>query len=272
MDDQALDDQDKISRRYFLAEGTRLIAMGGMGALLAGMGWPEAAAAQNWLSLLKSKQKGGHGIVKKLKGAATASGRPLAVGSRVESGEDVRVDRKSWMILSLSDNTILRANSEAQFSLEISSKRTGLFRLLVGSLLTVMPRGNRYLVALPTATVGIKGTIFFHQIYHPNERMALDAKDNRVKIPSGINEYFCLCNGQADFMQGRDARKFFSDDSSYHNSYFVDPRQDNPLVRAPQLNHTDDQILELIDHQSGEKHDSGWIRAYRNTYESESGA
>lgn len=261
-------------RRYFLAEGTRLMAMGGLGAMLAGLGLPGEAAAQDWLSLLRGRREGGHGIVKKLVGRASATGRALQVGSRVESGEQVRVAGKSWMILSLSDNTILRANGEARFSLEISTRRTGLFRLLVGSLLAVMPRGNRYLVAMPTTTVGIKGTVFFHQIYHPDERLALDPNGKPVSIPPGIGEYFCLCNGQADFMrsefmQGDEARGFFSDDSIYHNSYYIDPRRENPLVKAPQLNHTDEQILELIDRQDGPKHDSRWIDSYRSGYDEE---
>ena len=263
----------EFPRRYFLAEGTRLLAMGGLGAMLEGLALPGEAAAQDWLTLLRSRQEGGHGIVKKLVGRASAPGRALRVGSRVESGEQVRVAGKSWMILSLSDNTILRANGEARFSLEISTRRTGLFRLLVGSLLAVMPRGNRYLVAMPTTTVGIKGTVFFHQIYHPDERLALDPNENPVKIPPGIGEYFCLCNGQADFMRGGQARQFFSDDSNYHNSYYIDPRRENPLVKAPQLNHTDEQILELIDRQSGPKHDSRWIDSYRSRYgEADSGA
>ncbi len=83
-----------------------------------------------------------------------------------------------------------------------------------------------------------------------------------MKIPEGINEYFCLCNGLADFFQGEEATAFYSDNSAYHNSYYIDPARPNPLVRAPQLNHTDQQILELIDLQDGPKHDSAWLRNY----------
>ena len=67
-------------------------------------------------------------------------------------------------------------------------------------------------------------------------------------------------------MQRQKARQFFSDDSNYRNSYYIDPRRENPLVKAPQLNHTDEQILELIDRQSGPKHDSSWIDSYRSGY------
>ena len=250
------------TRRYFLAEGTRLFAVGSLTALLACLGLPTSIHAQDWRALLRGRPRGGEGKVKELKGSATAAGQPLAVGKRLKSGEEIRVAAKSRLIIALSDNTIFRVNANTVVTLEMSRRRTGFFRLLVGSLLTVMPRGNQYLVHMPTTTIGIKGTVFFHQIYRPGEKEATDAKAKVVKLPEGINEYFCLCNGLADFLQGDEATAFFSDVSAYHNSYYIDPTRPNPLVRAPQLNHTDQQILELINLQDGPRHDTAWLRNY----------
>lgn len=42
----------------------------------------------------------------------------------------------------------------------------------------------------------------------------------------------------------------------------IDPRLPNPMVEAPQLNHTDEEILDLVDRQEGPKHDTGFLDAY----------
>lgn len=236
--------------------------MGSLGALTAALASPGTSHGLEWAALLGSRPQGGHGIVKALQGRARAEKRSLQVGKRVDSGELIEVGFNSWLILSLSDNTILRINANTTITLDIGANRRGFFRLLVGSLLTVMPTGNRYLVNLPTATVGIKGTVFFHQIYHPGERFAFDEENTKIRIPAGIREYFCLCNGMADFMTTAKIKPFYSDVSQYHNSYYIDPRLPNPMVEAPQLNHTDEEILDLVDRQEGPKHDTGFLDAY----------
>lgn len=251
-----------LTRRYFLGVGTRLLAVGGPLAMLGGLGWPRPAQAFDWRALQRGNFNGGHGTVKDMSGAATAAGRRLAVGARVASGEEVRVERDSHVILSLSDNTILRIGARTVFTLDVGTQRRGFFRLLVGAVLTVMPHGNRYLVQMPTATVGIKGTVFFHQIYHPDEHTATDEKGAVVRIPANVREYFCLCHGWADFLKGEAAQPFFTDESSYHNSYFIDPARADPMVKAPQLNHTDTQIGRLIELQDGVKNDADWLRKY----------
>ena len=268
-----IDPATLTSRRFFLAEGTRLFTMAGVGgALIGGLGLADEAQAQGWRSLFRRTPKGGHGNVKKMIGEASAGGRRLKVGARVESGEEIRVARQGMMILSLADNTIFRINGEARFQMHTSKRRrTGFFRLLLGSILTVMPRRNRYLVQMPSASIGIKGTIFFHQIYGEEEFFASDYGGKVVALPEGITEYFCLCNGLADFLKTDEEKAFFSDVSKYHNSYYIDPRQAKILVKAPQLNHTDDEILELIEFQEGPKHDTQWIDDYRATYQADPG-
>ena len=236
----------RLSRRFFLAEGTRLCALGSLGALGAALARPGTAEAQDWSKLIASKPQGGQGRVKELRGLASAGGRALALGDQVRSGEEIEVAAQSRLILSLSDNTIMRINAHTRVTLELGTRRTGFFRLVWGSLLTVIPTGNRYLVHLPSAVVGIKGTVFFQQIYRTGEKFAFDEQAQRVTLPEGISEYFCLCNGLADFLGGPSATPTFSDKAQYHNSYYIDPRRSDPLVHAPQLNHTDRQILDLI--------------------------
>lgn len=255
--------QSKFPRRFFLAQGTRLFALGSLGALVAVLARPGTSFGQDWRNLFDSKPQGGHGTVKELRGRASANGRPLRFGERVNSGEKVEVSADSRLILSLSDNTIMRINANTLVTLEMSTRRTGFFKLVWGSLLTVMPIGNRYLVHLPSAVVGIKGTVFFHQIYRPGEKFAFDQNFIRVEIPEGINEYFCLCNGLADFMGGQAGSPFFSDKSEYHNSYYIDPRLPDPMVEAPQLNHTDQHIIDLVALQDGAKHTTQFLDKYR---------
>lgn len=265
-----IDPETLTSRRFFLAEGTRLFTMAGVGgALIGGMGLADEAQAQGWRSLFRRTPKGGHGKVRRVRGEAFASGRRLKVGDRVESGEEIRVARKGTMTLSLADNTIFKISGEARFQVHTSKRRTGFFRLLLGSILTVMPRRNRYLVQMPSASIGIKGTIFFHQIYGEEDFFATDYTGKLVALPEGVDEYFCLCNGLADFIKTDEEKPFFSDESQYHNSYYIDPKQSKILLKAPQLNHTDEEILELIALQEGQKHDAKWIDTYNAGYESD---
>lgn len=261
--DEEYNSEGLTSRRYFLAQGTRLVTAAGLsGALMTGLGFPNEAEALDWRSMFRGRQEGGGGKVQKLKGRATANGRFLKVGDRVNSGEQILVSSAAHLIISMVDNTIFRINGAAQFVMHASQRKTGIFRLLMGSILTVMPKNNRYLVQMPSASIGIKGTVFFHQIYAPGETTALDQDRNRVTIPEGIGEYFCLCNGQADFMKSVEKGVLYQDTSTYHNSYYLDPRQPKLLVGAPQLNHIDAEILELIALQEGRKHDSKFLENY----------
>lgn len=246
-----------------LAAGTRLFALGSMGALFTALGCEKPASPQDWIAQFREKQQGGHGSVKSLRGQARAAGRKLKVGAEVASGEEVKVGADSLLILRLSDNTTLRINEKTVVTIDISSKRTGLFKLVVGSLLTVMPKGNRYLAQLPNAVVGVKGTVFFQQVYHPDETHARDENNKLVALPKGIGEYFCLCNGKADYMNARVTSLHFTDKSKYHNSYYIDASGPRTMVDAPQLNHTDEQIEELITYQEEPRHSSKFLDNYR---------
>ena len=259
-------DRGGITRRIFLAEGTRLTALGGLGAMLGALGLPRAAAAQEWTELSRVRPAGGFGIVKELWTEASAAGRPLRKGSRVESGEEIRVPRGNLMTLSLSDNTILRINGGTTVTLEIGADRRGFFRLLVGSILTVMPTRNFYLAYLPTAVIGIKGTVFFQQIFHPGETTARGMNNKPFAIPGGVREYFCLCNGAVDFLNTGDLGAFFTDKAEHHNSYFIDPSRPEKLVKAPMVNHDDSEIRYLIYLQDGPKHSSKFLDDYEENY------
>ena len=250
------------SRRVFLAEGSRFVTLGGLAMLATALGLPAAAIGQDWGTLSRQSLRGGSGVVKSIRGSASAGGRPLTLGAQVNSGEKITTAVGAVVILSLSDNTIMRINGNTSLQLEIGANRSGIFKLTVGSLLTVMPTRNRYLVQLPTAVVGIKGTVFFQQIYHPGETTAVGMEQKRYTIPEGVREYFCLCNGAADFVEKGSMGTFFSDKAEHHNSYYIDPSRPNPLVKAPMVNHSDEQISQLIDLQDGPKHDSGFLGRY----------
>ncbi|MDH4246769.1 MAG: FecR family protein [Deltaproteobacteria bacterium] len=256
----------RISRRYFLAQGKRLLTLSSLGALFGALGLPRSTAGQDWSQLASQRPRGGFGTVKDIAGEASAAGRVLRKNSRVESGERIQVEVGGRLILSLSDNTIMRINGNTVLELDIGSNRTGLFRLIVGSLLTVMPTKNLYLVQLPTAVVGIKGTVFFQQIFHPGETTALGMENKQLTIPQGIREYFCLCNGAVDFMNTGNLKAFYSDAAEHHNSYYIDPRQEGKLIKAPMVNHDDKQIRGLINLQEGPKHSSEFLDEYEGEY------
>ena len=260
-----------VSRRHLLASSLTVLQLGSAAALLGALLPSGTAWAQDWRALAGSEHVGGFGLVKRLQGRATAAGRELRLGARVESGMEVQVAENSRLILSLSDHTILRINPHTAVRLHIGARKTGLFHLLAGSILTVMPKNNRYLVQMPTATIGIKGTVFFHQIFRAGERVATDEQNNSVSIPKGINEYFCLCNGLAEFLSPAADKMLYEARAKHHNSYYLDPNQSDPLRKAPQINHTDRQIRALIELQEGPQHDKSWLEAYAKGYEPSSG-
>ncbi|MCH8075850.1 MAG: hypothetical protein IIC13_13490 [SAR324 cluster bacterium] len=87
-----IDPATLTSRRFFLAEGTRLFTMAGVGgALIGGLGLADEAQAQGWRSLFRRTPKGGHGNVKKMIGEASAGGG----GSRWGTGWN-RARKSAW--------------------------------------------------------------------------------------------------------------------------------------------------------------------------------
>ena len=243
-----------------------MAALAGVAGLSAAMGLPREANALDWSSLMGGKREGGTGRVKRLEGVAFSNTRALRENDEVQHGDQIRVPKGSTLVLSLSDDTIFRLVGEAVLNLDIGTRKSGILSLVRGAMLTVMPPGNRYLVQTSTATIGVKGTVFFNQTFAPGERTATNWDDRQIAIPEGATNYVCLCVGEIDYLLPGAAEPFMEGSSSFHNAYYVNEANANPLVRAPLINHRDSDIAMLIDLQDGPKHESDWLPEYNRSY------
>ncbi|MEE8396603.1 MAG: hypothetical protein V3S29_11150 [bacterium] len=246
-------------RRLLGAAGKTLLAGVGAAGLLALPG-ARPSLAFDWKKLLGEKMEGGFGVVKQLRGSATAGGRALKEGDRVESGERVDVAAGSSLILNMSDRSVFRFSGPSSLDLLLSMMRRGLLRLLYGGLLAVVPRDNNYLVVGPAGAVGIKGTVFYREVF-PRPGMVGKTMDGTMAVPAGVNDHFCNCFGEVAYL-GSDEKSepFYTDRSTYHHPFFLDPRRENMLVKAPMINHFDDEIERLIGLQQGKKHRADWLK------------
>ncbi|MCZ6627967.1 MAG: hypothetical protein O7E56_07025 [SAR324 cluster bacterium] len=252
---------DHITRRKLLTMGGKSLLAGAAGAGLGASLLHTPAHAVDWGALLNMMMPDGFGIVKKLVGEAFADERPLQVGSRVPSGAKINVGAKSRMILSMSDRSIFQFSGPASLELLLSMMRQGILNLFFGAFLAVVPRDNHYLVSGPTGFIGIKGTIFYREVY-PREEMTVQGMEGPLVTPPGAKEYFCNCNGEVEYLGEPAQTPVHIDRSDYHHSFYLDPSRPDLRVKAPMVNHTDEEIKALIRLQTGRKHDASWIERH----------
>lgn len=257
------------SRRTLLATGGKALLTATAGAGALGLLAPPPAAAIDWAALLrKGMMAGGYGMVNTLHGQAYAGRRKLSVGSRVESGEQVRVSDQGQLILNMSDHSVFQFTGPASLELILSMMREGIINLLTGALLAVVPESSRFLVGGPTGTVGIKGTVFYREIFSEPEPMTM-TMDGPMRAPKGVTEYFCTCHGEVDYHDKNPNDTFYTSKAEHHDAYFINPSMNKQrLIKAPMADHNDDQILHLIGLQEGKKHDATWIDRFRQSHKS----
>jgi hypothetical protein len=219
----------------------------------------QAQEAVNWRDEFAQVPTGGQGRVKEIKGRATVNGRTLALGDIVRSGETLRVAPSGHVIVSVQGGTIFNLRGEATLEFNASPGTTGLFRLAAGALLSVVPRGGRYLVQGPAATIGIKGTVSYRQVFREDEFEARATKGRTYSRPRNLTDYFCTCNGAVDYLRNEDRSLAASDQTGYHNAFFLDPAAGQMRNSAPLINHFDEDIDYLIGLQDGEKHDRSFL-------------
>jgi hypothetical protein len=114
----------------------------------------------------------------------TASGatKSLAIGSKIESGDTVETAKRTYARLKFTDGSEVTLKPGTQFKVEKyaydkSSPKAdaGSFNLIKGGLRTITgqigKRGdqNSYRMKTPTATIGIRGTIYIAEYVSPEE-------------------------------------------------------------------------------------------------------
>ena len=247
-----------ISRRRLLKWGGGGLALGALGAgtLLD----PPDATALDFTSLYRSRSDAGApAVVAELGGKAFADERPLQIGSKVHHGEQVRVAKTGHLVLTLPDGSAYRLMRGATVELVLQQRRPNAFRLLVGALLSVIPSGRPFTVVGPTATIGVKGTVFFHEVFSDQDRTGF-TPEGPQQMPPGQYDYVCACYGSLDVRSNSTSGERPISRSTYHTAFAVEPQRSDFLVTAPYFNHSDRQIAQLVAHQQGPKHRTDWLR------------
>ena len=248
-----------LTRRGLLLRGGGLITGATLGASL-GLGLPAIhAQGFDWFGLAGKSMPDASGTVRFIRGEAFANERPLRLGSSVPPKAFVTVAREGKLIVAIANGSVFTLFGGSQLRLLVGRMRRGLLSLLAGALLLVAPKRGRYLVSSPQASFGIKGTVVFHQIFGPEDKTAR-TMEGAIQLPGYAGSYFCTCNGAVDYLTPGRKNPYFSDSADYHNSFFIHRSQKGRIVKAPMLNHGDEDIRELTSYQDGPKHDIGWLR------------
>ena len=249
----------RLTRRGLLSAAGKAALAGGVWGGITSLIIAGRADAIDWEKLLRTAKTENFGVVRQLTGRAFSGGRRLKEGSRVESGERVRVSKGGKVILLMADKSLFQMFGPTTLDLLLSMMRQGILNLLFGSVLSVVPRGNNYLVMGPTGAIGIKGTVFFRQVF-PEDQVMARTMEGQMRTPEGVHDYFCNCHGEVEYQKPETAETFYNDRSEYHNAFFLDPRTPGLLVKAPMINHNDKLIKAMIDLQEEPKHDATWLR------------
>lgn len=249
------------SRRGLFVIGGRVIAGATLGQALERLALAQPQDAVDWKRLFAKKPEGGTGRVKQVTGLAFADQRPLLLGATVRSGEQLRVAKASSLVVSIHDGTLLQIRAGTVLDFMPGTDNSGILGLIAGSFLAVVPIMHRFLIHGPEAVIGIKGTVFYRQVFTEDETSALAMENERVKVPGkGIKDYFCTCNGSVDYLRVSDLSLVASDTAQYHNAFILNPKNPKLLEKFPMVNHFDQDIRAAIDLQDGPKHDSSFLK------------
>jgi hypothetical protein len=244
-----------LNRRALLRAGTHASLAAALGIAVL----PAGAEAIDWGSLFGQRMGKESGKVRELAGSATANDKPLQVGDPVPSGARVRVAAGGRAVISLEDGSIFTVYGGSNLELLLTKMSEGVLNLLAGALLLVVNTGGRYLVAGSTSSFGIKGTVVYRQVFGAQEHMG-QTMEGLVQIPSGFGEYFCTCHGETEFLlSGRDT-PYARSNAQYHEAYYVNPANPTLRLKAPMMNHSDEEIRHLVEMQEGAKHDIAWLQ------------
>ena len=170
--------------------------------------------------------------IQSLTGAVTVNGQPAKIGTPVKPGDRITTGAKSAVVIVVGkDAYLLRDNST--IVLEESKSLRGVLgevSVLTGKVLSVLEkrlRDQRVQYRMPNATIGIRGTGFYVEVYP--ERT-----------------YFCLCYGEAA-IDGKGMSEPKIVNTTHHESpLWIDDRGGTMKVeKGPFINHTDDELIML---------------------------
>jgi|SRR3989339_567421 len=244
-----------LNRRQILEWGGYAFVAWGAGAMLA----PSAAWALEWSDWIGKRHQGGSAQVIGLKGQAQAQAdqKPLQLGSKVVNGQEIVVNAGGEALLLLPDGASFKLSGPARLVLEVDAQGGGNLKLLLGGLLGVIPqlKNRAYLVKSSNATLGIKGTVFYKEVFGPQ-----GSDDPRVQ--PGALAYFCICNGSLAVLPQGQSQPLLQDQAEHHHAHLVMPQKNGiELVPAAFVKgHDDPGINQVIESNPGFKHNRSWLQ------------
>lgn len=255
---------ENLNRREILVFGKNLLLTSLVVGLPLGCSTSQPEEMVNWQQSARPIDGQGAAVVKQLSGIAFTDSGSLSEWDRVKSGTTVNLEKGGLLTLSLPDRSVLQLKGESRLKLELDSDQGGDLALTYGSLLSVVTprrRSRRYRIKGATATIGVKGTVCFLQVFKPGA-----VRD--AMVPSRATEYFCICNGAIDYLNPSANTIAMSDRAKHHKPYFLYPDGNNVgFIQSDQLlNHDDREILSLIDRMIAPKHHTSWLETYHKRY------
>jgi hypothetical protein len=165
----------------------------------------------------------------RIRGEVLVNGAPVRAGMALRAG-DLIVTGRPAELLFVTDRDAFLVRDGARVELDGQAGQlvvTGL-RVVTGAVLSVFAPGNPKQIRTPTATVGIRGTGVY------------------VEIEEG-RTYVCTCYGTADLAATADPQRYRETVTTRHHDEprYVYAGGDEVLVKAPVINHTDDELRML---------------------------
>lgn len=160
----------------------------------------------------------------KLTGNVTVNGQPARIGMLIVAGDTVVTGTDSEAIYVVGQDAFLqRDNSRVVVGGE-SLKNA--MRVLSGKILSVFGKGEKQ-VAIPTATIGIRGTGCYIETV-------------------GELDYFCLCYGQAEVIpQANPGQAEIIETRHHDHPIYIGRDGTKTMVPATVVNHSDDELVLL---------------------------
>lgn len=252
-----------ISRRRFIKLGSSVIVIPLLGFNTTACRYLIPPVIDNWDELSEAGDSQGELVIERVEGQVQSEGAVLNPGDRIPSGQMV-VLKSGYVFASLPDQSMIKLSNKAELTVDLDSQKGGVLNLKRGGLLAAVRKSTvkPYLVRNASAMIGVRGTVLFTQVLMPE-----DKEDRR--IPESATDYFCICNGKIDFLT-QSMSRVRSDRAVYHNAYFLKPDGEAfELNRAGfLLNHSDDEIKEVIMGMKGPKLPTRWMNRDKEMYSS----
>ena len=253
---------NQFSRRKLLVFGRDIVLVSALTGVLPACSSLENQVKADWDMELAGLDKSGAARIKMLDGSAWINGKNALVNARIKSNDQVTVAGGGVLLMAMADNSLIKIKGKASLTMTLDSGGGGYFEIKKGSLLSAISRRKRrpYIIKGATAMVGVKGTVLFNHVFDNTEIM-----DSRT--PQSATDYVCICHGNIDYVDPADTTVVKSDTGYHHSASFVSAGSGQMEFQKAGflLNHSDQEIYDLIEQMEGEKLDRRWLMLDRKT-------